>query len=102
MRLAVTLGLALAGCYAAPPPPASVTDLTGCEPGAYGVRSELTCRSSDDCLLCGAPTGCGFVTKRESPRPNVACPEPDAEACRGRQAQCCGGRCVLSLGPPPL
>lgn len=102
-RLLPLFALAASGCYAAPPPPAVTTDLGGCHAGAYGARSELTCDGDADCLLCGEREGCGFLTSRERAMlANVACPPPDPERCRGARARCCGGRCVLSLGPPPL
>ncbi len=74
-----------------------------CAPGSYDVRSAIRCERDADCLLCGRPTGCGELTSRSAlATTNQACPRPDADACQGRVAACCGGRCVLSLGPPPL
>lgn len=90
-----------AGCFAAPPPAALPTELSGCHPGAYGARSEHRCRRDDDCLLCGERDGCGRLESRAHlALTNAACPPADPEACEGAEAACCGGRCVRSLGPP--
>lgn len=95
--------LLLQGCFAAPPPPAMATELGGCHPGSYGVLSALACRSDGDCVLCRtSEQACGvLVLRRELETDNRACPPVDVPSCRA-EAACCGGRCVVSAGPPPL
>ncbi|MBZ0120784.1 MAG: hypothetical protein K8H88_27570 [Sandaracinaceae bacterium] len=102
----------VAGCYAAPPPPASAAELVGCAPGAHGFLDGPACAGDRDCVLCGASSepardeparDCGIVrTRREIALSNPVCPAPDEERCAGARAACCGGHCVLTLGPPPL
>ncbi len=84
------------GCYAQPPPPALGVELTGCRAGAFGGLSSYECRSDAECVLCG----CERVdSRRHLALTNAACPpRPTCEA----EARCCLGRCVLTLGPPPL
>ncbi|HJL17035.1 MAG TPA: hypothetical protein RMH99_15325 [Sandaracinaceae bacterium LLY-WYZ-13_1] len=103
MRAAAAVALLLTGCVAVPPPAPRAT-LGGCHPGAYGARSDLRCERDADCLRCGDPDArCGRLTSRARiALTNAPCPRPDARACPGAAARCCGGRCVLSLGPPPL
>ena len=92
-----------AGCFAAAPPPAVGTELGGCHPSAYGRLSEETCARDADCVLCGEPDGCGEARSRRGLWiDNSPCPAADPDACAGATAACCRGRCVLSLGPPPL
>ncbi|MCC6874188.1 MAG: hypothetical protein IT378_07750 [Sandaracinaceae bacterium] len=115
-------GVLVAGCYAAPPPPASAAELVGCTPGSHGFLDGPACASDRDCVLCGASSepassepaneapaneaparDCGTVrTRREIALSNPVCPAPDEERCAGARAACCGGHCVLTLGPPPL
>lgn len=95
MRALLVSSLLLSGCFAAPPP-AMGPQLGGCHPGSYAALSELTCRRDSDCVLCG----CERLESRERLMlENPACPQP--ATCEERAA-CCQGRCVRSLGPPPL
>lgn len=89
------LGLLPAGCFSAPPPPAAPGELGGCHPGAYATLSDLACARDTDCLLCGER----LTTRDELQLTNESCPPPADE---GASAVCCHGRCVRSLGPPPL
>jgi hypothetical protein len=90
----------VAGCYAAPPPPALSGQLVGCHPGAYATLSEHPCDSDSDCLLCGTEDGCELVPRARVAVTNQACPSPTHPRCEGEQAACCEGRCVRSLPPP--
>jgi hypothetical protein len=100
-RILAAFALLATGCVAVPPPAPSGA-LGGCHPGAYMTRSELPCARDDDCLLCGGPSGCRLTSRERVMLTNAPCPAPDPEECRGASARCCGGRCVLSQGPPPL
>ncbi len=98
--VAVVSGLLLGACYAAPPAPAAPGQLGACHPGAYASLSEHACQRDDDCLLCASPDACTLTTRRALSLSNAPCPRPTA--CDGATAACCEGRCVRSLGPPPL
>lgn len=98
MRAVVLLlSLLCAGCFAAPPPPATSGELTGCRPGAYGTLGEHACRSDRDCVLCG----CDRVESRAHLDLTGAACRPSGPRCDA-QAHCCLGRCTRTLGPPPL
>lgn len=96
VRVLLLLGVLSTGCFAAPPAPATEAMLSGCHPGSHGARGELRCRRHSDCVLCGCER---LETRAGLMRANPTCPQPIT--CDERPA-CCGGRCVVSLGPPPL
>src|SRR5688500_4643624 len=96
----IAIGLLCAACYAAPPPPADPGSLTRCHPGAYGALSELRCNRDSDCVLCASPDGCVLRTRGALAVSNEPCARP--RECNADRASCCEGRCVMSLGPPPL
>lgn len=95
MRIAPLVAFVVTGCFAGPPPPASLGDLGGCHPGAYAILSEFECRRDSDCLLCGDR----LRSRAELELTNEPCPPPEDDS---SSAACCQGRCVESLGPPPL
>jgi len=97
MRAVVLLlSLLCAGCFAAPPAPASSAELTGCRPGAYGALGAHTCRSDRDCVLCGCERP---ESRAHLELTGATCPQPSR--CEA-EAHCCLGRCTRTLGPPPL
>lgn len=103
-RVLALLGLALAGCYAQPPPPAPASALTGCHPGSYATLTDVECETDADCVLCATVIEpCGVLKRRDQVAlTNEPCPAPTNESCGSPSPACCEHRCVRSLGPPAL
>jgi hypothetical protein len=99
---ALLIGVFASACFAAPPPAAIPSQLAGCHPGSYSTLSEHACDSDADCLLCGTEGGCELVPRARVDLTGEACPRPTHPSCERSEATCCEGRCVRSVGPPPL